>query len=52
MGRVKPLLRRSKKISIRLTCQGCKRSSMDCLGGLRKFKWTNGKKKNHAEPTW
>ncbi|OHT02314.1 60S ribosomal protein L44 [Tritrichomonas foetus] len=56
VGRVKPLLRRSKKtskkISLRFTCQSCKKSSMYCLGRLRKFEWMVDKKKKHAEPTW
>jgi large subunit ribosomal protein L44e len=54
--RVKPLLRRSKKtskkISLRFTCQSCKRASMYCLGRLPKFDWMVAKKKRHAEPTW
>ena len=56
VGRVKPFLRRSKKtskkISLRFTCQTCKKSSMYCLGRLRKFEWMTDKKKKHAEPTW
>ena len=55
-GRVKPILRRSKKtskkISLRFTCQSCKKATMYCLGRLRKFEWTVEKKKKHAEPTW
>ena len=55
-GRVKPLLRRSKKtskkISLKFTCQSCKKSSMYCLGRLRKFEWMVDKKKKHAEPNW
>ena len=56
VGRVKPFLRRSKKtskkISLRFTCQTCKKSSMYCLGRLRQFEWMTDKKKKHAEPTW
>ena len=56
VGRVKPLLRRSKKtskkISLRLTCPTCKKCTMICLGRLRKFEWLVDKKKKHAEPTW
>ena len=55
-GRVKPILRRSKKtskkISLRFTCQSCKKATTSCLGRLRKFEWTVEKKKKHAEPTW
>ena len=55
-GRVKPILRRSKKtskkISLRFTCQTCKKATCYCLGRLRKFEWTVEKKKKHAEPTW
>ena len=55
-GRVKPILRRSKKtskkISLKFVCQKCKRSSMYCLGRLRKFEWTVEKKKKHSEPSW
>jgi large subunit ribosomal protein L44e len=56
VGHVKPLLhpskKTSKKISLRFTCQAYKKSTMYCLGRLRKLEWANEKKKKHTEPSW